>query len=88
MMNTVANNIQLCITSQSRKMNNLAFFILECLFCFCIAKNFINPLLPRHRLRQNIFTKIKILACYRLNMKNQKNFFDIILEKAENDTSL
>ena len=24
MMNTVANNIQLCITSQSRKINNLA----------------------------------------------------------------
>ena len=40
----VANNIQLCITSQSRKMNNLAFFIpvLDCLFCFCIAKNFIK----------------------------------------------
>ena len=47
---------------------------------------FINPLLPRHRLRQNIFTKIKILACYRLNMKIQKNFFHIILGKAENDT--
>ena len=30
MMNTVANNIQLCITSQSRKLNSLAF-ILECL---------------------------------------------------------
>ena len=41
MMNTVANNIQLCITSQSRKMNRLAF-ILECLFCFCIAYNFIK----------------------------------------------
>ena len=35
----------------------------------------INPLLSRHRLHQNIFTKIKILACYRLNMKIQKNFF-------------
>ena len=35
----------------------------------------INPLLPRHRLRQNNFTKIKIPACYRLIMKNQKIFF-------------
>ena len=41
MMNTVANNIQLCIASQSRKMNSLAF-ILECLFCFCIAYTFIR----------------------------------------------
>ena len=41
MMNTVANNVQLCITSQSRKINSLAF-ILECLFCFCIAYNFIK----------------------------------------------
>ena len=41
MMNAVANNIQLCITSQSRKMNSLAF-ILEFLFCFCIAYNFIE----------------------------------------------
>ena len=40
-MNTVANNIQLCITGQSRKMNSLAF-ILACLFCFCIAYNFIK----------------------------------------------
>ena len=39
MMNTVANNIQLCTTSQSRKLNSLAF-ILECLFCFCIVYNF------------------------------------------------
>ena len=41
MMNTVANNIQLCITSQSRKMNSLAF-MLECLFCCCVAYNFIK----------------------------------------------
>ena len=40
-MNTVANNIQLCITSQSRKMNSLTF-ILESLFCFCIAYNSIK----------------------------------------------
>ena len=39
LMNTVANNIHLlCITSQSRKMNSLAF-ILECLLCFCNAYN-------------------------------------------------
>ena len=34
-----------------------------------------NPLLPRHRLHQNVFTKIKIPACYRLNMKIQKKIF-------------
>ena len=29
MMNTAANNVQLCITSQSRKMNGLAFLYLN-----------------------------------------------------------